>query len=105
MVHVLGWAVVGLLLGAAAWLLPPRLPPMRLHGMLLLSVGGALFGGFVSWILWDFPDTVITVHDLITIPALVSDCLAACGALVAISLATGVVLFEILNDGRQRRRR
>jgi hypothetical protein len=103
LLHVLGWAILGLLCGAAAWLLRPKVWSMRLLGLLPLSVAGALFGGFVSWIFWDFPGTVDSERELFSMPALVSDGLAIFGALVAVSMATGVVVFENMNDRRRRR--
>lgn len=104
MLHVLGWAILGLMIGAAAWLLRPTPRPMNLLLILLLSVAGALFGGFVSWTFWDFPANVITVNEFITTPALVSDCLAAVGSLAVLSLATGVVIVGNTDNGSDRRR-
>jgi len=98
--HILGWAILGLVIGLAAGLFRPT----RLPIMLLLCVAGALFGGFVSWIFWDFPAGVVTLDELLSTPALISDCLAAFGALTALSLtaealATGAAMRETTNRG------
>ena len=92
MLHILGWTVLGLAIGAAAWLVRPARRSMSLAAMLPLSVAGALFGGFVSWIFWDFPVHAGTLDEAFAIPALIGDCLAAFGALMALSLATGAAL-------------
>ena len=92
MLHVLCWAGFGLIVAAFSWLLRPRPHPLNPLPMLLLCIAGALFGGFVSWILWDFPGEADYPGEQWSTPALVSDCVAACGALAALSLAMGVVM-------------
>jgi hypothetical protein len=95
---MLVWAALGMIVGASGWLLGPRPQPMRPPLMLLVSVAGALLGGFVSWIFWDFPSNPSTFDEFITVQAHISDCLAAFGSLVALSLATGITT----NDGSYR---
>jgi hypothetical protein len=90
--HVLGWVVVGLAVAVGSAVLPPRPRVIDPLPALLSGVAGAMVGGFVSWIIWDFPGNVITASDLLTTPALVSDCLAAFGALAALSVAMGVAM-------------
>ena len=99
---VFGWAVLGLVIGAAAWLLRPAARVARLPAMLLLSMSGAQFGGWVSWIFWDFPTNITAASDLVTLPALLSDCLAAFAALVALSLAVGAAMARS-SDGANNR--
>lgn len=99
MLHILGWVAVGVTIGVIAWLLRPMPRRMRLAMMLLLSVTGALFGGFVSWFFWDFPGTVTDPHEFWNMPALVSDCMAAFAALVVLSLAAGAVIRGTMNSG------
>ncbi len=46
------FALVGLLVGAAARLFYPGRQPLKILGTLLLGVAGALLGGMLSWSVW-----------------------------------------------------
>ena len=55
MVHILGWIIAGLVVGAIARLLIPGRQDMGLAMTMVLGILGALIGGGISWLIWGLP--------------------------------------------------
>jgi hypothetical protein len=89
--HIIVWAVIGLAVAAAASVDGPARRVIRLVAIAAVGMGGAIAGGWMSWLLWEFPNDVSAASDVLNAPVLMSYCLAACGALAALTSALGVM--------------
>lgn len=94
MTPVVVWIACGIAVAGSTWAAAPGRRGMRLPTYLVLGIGGALFGGLLSWTFWQFPAATQSSRDLLATPVLASYLLAALGALVAVSTAFGVVMRE-----------
>lgn len=87
MLNLLVFAVIGLLVGAAARLLYPGRRPLRVLGTMLIGMGGALGGGIFSWTYWPFVDGQFQSGNLIV---------SFLGAMIALMLSAGFVYVRSL---------
>ncbi|HVT30590.1 MAG TPA: GlsB/YeaQ/YmgE family stress response membrane protein [Lacipirellulaceae bacterium] len=55
--HILGWIVFGLIVGAIARLLMPGRQPMGIILTILLGIAGSFFGGWIGTLLHGHPLT------------------------------------------------
>ncbi len=92
MLHLVAWALSGFCIGALAWLLRPRPRTVGFLALSALAMCGAVFGGLLSWTLWEFPSATVASEDFQTVPVLMSYCLAVFGALAAITMALGAIV-------------
>jgi uncharacterized membrane protein YeaQ/YmgE (transglycosylase-associated protein family) len=56
LVHILGWIVFGLIVGAIARFLVPGKQQMSWPMTIVLGVVGSLVGGGISWLIFGSPD-------------------------------------------------
>lgn len=62
MLHLLGWAIAGLIVGGIARLLMPGRQPMGCFMTMLLGIVGALVGGGISWLLFGQPGETFSLY-------------------------------------------
>jgi uncharacterized membrane protein YeaQ/YmgE (transglycosylase-associated protein family) len=55
MLHVLGWLIAGLIIGAIARLIVPGRQAIGFLGTMLLGIVGAFLGGGVAYLIWGNP--------------------------------------------------
>jgi uncharacterized membrane protein YeaQ/YmgE (transglycosylase-associated protein family) len=76
-----GFALIGLLTGAAARKFYPGQQPMRILGTLALGVAGGLVGGMISWVSWPEAQGQFQTGNLV---------LSILGAVIVIAVGAGV---------------
>ena len=89
--NLIVFAVIGLLIGAAARLLYPGRRSMHILGTMLIGMIGAVGGGMMSWMWWPAVDGQFHTGNLI---------LAVLGATIVIVLWAGVAYQRSLRGFR-----